>query len=400
MSAGASSSTVRVVVAGNACAAYPQAGGLWSWMLQYVIGLRDLGHEVLWLELLTQPNGGRVPDRRVELFLRRTKALGLGGCAVAVEIRGGDAAYPERWIAAGGRSDAWLSQLRSADVVWNLAGALPRAMFEQLAGMKVFLDGDPGHLQVSALDWDLGLDRHDAHFSVGLNVGQPDCEVPTLGLRWQPFPPPVHLPLWPVTSPEENAPITSVTQWNWEEIWLDGRVLSISKREAYMRYAELPRVTGRRFELAANIHPSDPTHDRATLIESGWTIVDPHTVAGTPARYRRYVRRSRAELSCPKPVFRELRTGWLSDRSAAYLASGRPVIAEDTGLAPHLPTGEGLLTFADLAGAAAAVESLDAQPARHQRAARELAAAYLSSSLVLPRMVEASLSARAPVVAP
>lgn len=183
------------------------------------------------------------------------------------------------------------------------------------------------------------------------------------------------------------------------EVWLNARVLSISKRDAYTRYADLPLLCSHRFELAANMHASDPTHDRAKLMDSEWTIVDPHVVASTPARYRRYIAASWAELACPKPIFRELRTGWISDRSAAYLASGRPVLAEDTGFAGHVPTGEGLLSFSDLEAAVAAVEAVSSNPTRHRRAAREIAESHFSGAIVLPAMLEASLAARSPVAA-
>ena len=153
----------------------------------------------------------------------------------------------------------------------------------------------------------------------------------------------------------------SITQWTWDEIWYGKRVLSTSKRDAFLRYLEMPRRTGRTFELAANIHPKDTTGDRERLLNRGWKLVHPHRVARSPAIYQAYIHRSRAEFSCPKPIYRELKTGWFSDRSAAYLASGRPVLAENTGFEDHLPTGSGLISFHDFDEAQAGVAEIDRQ---------------------------------------
>ena len=143
----------------------------------------------------------------------------------------------------------------------------------------------------------------------------------------------VYLPWWPMApDPGPQAPVTSVTQWTWEQLWWGDRVLSVSKRDAYLHYITLPHRVARPFELAVNLHPADQTGDRELLRDHGWRLADPSVVAGSLAAYRRYIRRSRAELSCPKPIHRDLRTGWFSDRSAAYLASGRPVLTEEYGL--------------------------------------------------------------------
>jgi hypothetical protein len=180
-----------------------------------------------------------------------------------------------------------------------------------------------------------------------------------------------------------------VTQWTWAELWLEDRVLSVSKRDAYLTYLELPRLAERPLELAVNLHPKDRTGDRELLRRHGWRLIHPHRVAGTVAGYQRYIRGSRAEFGCPKPIHRELRSGWFSDRSACYLASGRPVLIEDTGLSDHLPTGEGLLVFRNMGEALAGVAEIDRDYARHQRAARRLAEEILDSRRCLGAMLAA-----------
>ncbi|MGH7781457.1 MAG: hypothetical protein ACREQR_16720, partial [Candidatus Binataceae bacterium] len=140
-----------------------------------------------------------------------------------------------------------------------------------------------------------------------------------------------------------------------------------------------------------NIGDHDPAGDRARLRENGWTIVQPHAVAATPQAYRDYIRRSRAEILCPKPIYRELRTGWLSDRSACYLATGRPVIAEETGFSEHVPSGRGLVSFSDMPSALAAVREIDAGYAAHSDAARALACEFFDSAKCLRAMLDASI---------
>ncbi len=151
----------------------------------------------------------------------------------------------------------------------------------------------------------------------------------------------------------------------------------------------MPQRSRRAFELAANIHPEDSTGDRQLLLRHHWKLVHPHSIAGSPASYQQYIKRSRAELLCPKPIHRQLKSGWFSDRSAGYLASGRPVLAEDTGFSDHLPTGRGLLCFNDLEEAVAGVAEIDRNYSEHMRAARELAEEYFNSQKSLPAMLSA-----------
>ena len=166
-----------------------------------------------------------------------------------------------------GRTETELREIiRSADLLWNFCCAIRQPLLSEFK-RRVLIDVDPGILQVSALSWDMGLRDHDLFFTAGLKMQDADCEVPRLNLVWHPFPQFVHLPLWQaMPEPAADAPFTSVTQWNWGEIPLGQRVLSNSKREAYLRVLELPKRAGRSFELAANIHPDDKTGDRELLL--------------------------------------------------------------------------------------------------------------------------------------
>jgi hypothetical protein len=389
-------SRLRIALAGGFLACYPEGGGHWTAFLQYLLGLRALGHDAWWLELLDSSGDPTLDRRRIATFFARLGEFGLADHAILLLVPTGVGAPTLATVEPHGRGRPAIADLAaSADLLWNFAGAVRPPLLGAFRH-RVLVDVDPGHLQVSALTVDLGIQEHHAFLTVGGKLHDPDCEAPTLGVHWQRFLPIVHLPLWrPVPDPGPRAPFTSVTQWSWGELWLSGRVLSVSKRDAYLRYLDLPGCAGRSFELAANIHPADRTGDRERLAQHGWRLVDPHRVAGSPVAYRDYIGRSRAEFACGKPIHRELRTGWFSDRSACYLASGRPVLFEDTGIGERLPTGHGLCLFRDAEGAARAVMDIDRQWARHSRAARALAEEFLDARRCLPAMLEAS-AAREP----
>ncbi|HXW84554.1 MAG TPA: hypothetical protein VEJ86_09125, partial [Candidatus Binataceae bacterium] len=334
---------MRITLGNGSLAQYPPGGGHWSMFLQWPLGILSLGHKLFWIELL-QKSADRDRDLRlIREFFARIARYGLAEhCALLLvpdkDVQDLDRAEPF------GRTRTEIAQaIRDTDLLWNHACAIREPLLSNFR-RPVLIDTDPGHLQVSALSWDLGIKSHHAFLTVGSKIHHPDCAVPTLGLSWRSFLPPVHLPMWlREPDPGAEAPFSSITQWTWEELPFGGRTLSASKRAAYLAYAELPRHAGRSFELAANIGAEDPAQDRQTLRSGGWTLTEPHDVVATPELYREFIRRSRAELLCAKPIYRELNTGWFSDRSSCYLATGRPVLAEDTGFAAAIPAGHGLL---------------------------------------------------------
>jgi hypothetical protein len=383
---------IRIVLAdGGSFAGYPQGGGHWSCFLQYLFGLHALGHEVFWLEVLSS-SGNRVRDQRlIDVFLKRFERYGFKDrCAVLLYDQDIAELTLETARAIGMSKDRIREIARDADMLWNFACGLQQPLLS-LFKRRVLIDVDPGHLQESALIRNnMGIHDHDVFLTTGTKIHDTNCQVPTLGLTWHRFMPFIYLPMWDAApDPGDHAPFTSVTQWTWEQLWLDGRVLSVSKRDAYLGYLSLPQKTTRPFELAANIHRRDDTGDRELLLRHGWKLVDPHRVAGSPAHYQGYISRSRGEFQCPKPIHKHLRTGWFSDRSACYLATGRPVLAEDTGFSDHLPTGRGLIAFNNLEEALVGVAEIDGNYPKHMRAARELAEEYLSSEKCLPSMLSA-----------
>jgi len=371
---------------------YPDGGGHWSVALQYLLGFRALGHEVFLLELVGLPEGsarrelaGRFFERLAPYELDRDAALLVHP--------------PERWpptladCEAFGPDVAAVQRMaEEADLLVNFAGSVQQPVLSCFR-RKAFLDIDPGIVQVSAADEQWSFFDHDVFLTVASKIGDADCRVPTLGVEWHRFHPFVHLPMWEAApDPGPDAPFSSVAHWNWNEFGMewDGMVLDSSKRHAYLRYVALPAVTRRPFELATNLTPADDSvGDAEVLAGAGWRVVDAWAVAASPADYRAYIAASRAEVMCPKPLYRQLRTGWFSDRSVCYLASGRPVLAEDTGYGDHLPVGEGIVPFHDLATAAAGVADIDDRYETHSRAARELAEAHFDARRCLRQILDA-----------
>jgi len=385
-------SRLRIVLAGGFLAGYREGGGHWMVFLQYLLGLRALGHDVWWLELL-RSTGDRDHDRRfVDTFFVRMAQYGLRDrCMLLLHPRE-DPSPTFMTADAYGLTRERIEEIaRTCDVLWNFACAVRPPLSDAFAH-RVLVDLDPGHLHISALTWDLGIHAHHRFLTVGGKIPDRDSVVPTLGVEWRPFTPFVYLPLWNVDpDPGPASPFTSVTQWTWEELVFGDRILSVSKRDAYLRYVEMPRRARRAFELAANIQRDDYAGDGDRFRAHGWRVVDPHQVAGSPADYQRYVARSRAEFGCGKPIHAALKTGWFSDRSACYLAAGRPVLLEETGFSERLPTGTGLLSFRDLDEALAGAAAIDADWARHSRAARAIAEDHLDSGRCLQAMLAASV---------
>jgi hypothetical protein len=378
-----------IVIANRSLASYPMGGGIWAWMLQYPMGLRALGHNVFWLELL-KSSGDRARDGELaKNFLARMSLYGLGPHAAVLVFDDIEVQDLNRAEVYGRPALTVFDLVRSADLMWNFACAIHPPFLSRFR-RKALIDVDPGHLQILATQWEFGLKEHDVHLTVGPNVPALECGVPKLGITWHPFLPFVYLPMWDASpDPGRDAPFTSITQWTWEELPFEGRMMSASKRAAYMRYVDLPKRAGRPFELAANVGESDPMHDREALAAGGWRVVEPHQVVATPDAYRDYLRASRAEILCPKPLFREWRTGWFSDRSVCYMALGRPVLAEQTGFSDFIPTGQGVLAFRDIDEAVAGVAEIDGNYDFHSRQARALAADLFNSDRQLSAMLAA-----------
>jgi hypothetical protein len=231
------------------------------------------------------------------------------------------------------------------------------------------------------------LADHDVLFTYGELLGTPGSVVPVERFRWVPTRPPVLLDLWPVVP--AGAAFASIATWEnkGKDVAFRGETYHWSKHRNFLRMIDLPRRSGQRFELAMD--PLDPAI-RAELAARGWTLVDPRPVSRDLDAYRRYVQAARAEFTVAKDIYVRPRSGWFSDRSVCFLAAGRPVVTQETGFSAVIPTGVGLLAFSTLDEAIGAVQAVAADPGRHARAAREIAAEYFAAERVIGDMVRAA----------
>ncbi|MBI3785656.1 MAG: hypothetical protein HY270_19860 [Deltaproteobacteria bacterium] len=377
---------MRVIVSG-ALAAHPLGGGGNTWaFLQYVLGFQRLGCDIYYAE---QIDAGRCIDddwrpctfadsANARYFHSVMTRFGLCERAALLESDG---------LQSVGLSLRQLEDVAGdADLFVNLSG---RFHIDSVLGRprrRMYVDLDPGYVQIWQAQYnvDMNLAGHDVHVTVGLNLGADSCPMPTCGIDWQTTLPPVVLPEWQTARPAGSA-YTTVADWRgyspveWQGQWYG------QKSEEFLRVLDLPQRSAATFEICLAIHPDEA--DRRRLLDHGWHLVEPREHIATPDSYRNYVQGSRGEFTVAKNGYVAGRTGWFSDRSACYLAAGRPVIIQDTAIGDHVPTGEGLLTFSDTATAAAALDRVESNYARHADAARAFAAQRLDSSRVLSRLI-------------
>ena len=305
----------------------------------------------------------------------------------------------DRWAYHDRRTGAWHGRgdvrawARDADLVLNLSGVNDVRPWAVPA--RVLVDTDPVFTQVRHLtepDARARAEAHTAFFTFAERWGRPGCTVPDDGLDWQPTRQPVVLDAWPVTPVPHDAPFTTVMQWDSyaERTWA-GRTFGM-KSASFGPVLDLPSRTDARFDLAVG----SPSAPRARLAEAGWGVRDPRPPTRDAAAYQRFIRGSLGEFSVAKEGYVSTRSGWFSERTAAYLASGRPAVVEDTGFSDGLPTGLGLHPFGSPDEALAGIEAVRAAPEVHGRAARELAEAHFDSAAVLTSIVERALQPAAP----
>lgn len=374
----------RVLLTGT-IAARPGAGGNTWAFLQWALGFQRLGFETTLVEEIrpadvVDEQGRPAPlaaSVNARYFREVEAAFGLQGRLAVLERDGADHL---------GLSRADVTKLAAdADLFLNQYGSAT-SILAAVRGRRVYWDTDPGYTQVWQEQYgvDMRLRGHDVYLTVGLGLGQPECPLPTAGVAWVSTLWPVVLDEWTTARPPGDT-YTTVAEWRgfgavaWRGVWYG------QKADEFRRILELPRSVRVPLELCLAMHPEDP--ERAELQRHGWRVVAAPERVATPETYRDYVTGSRGELTCVKGICVAGQIGWIGDRTASYLAAGRPAIVQSTGIERYLPTGEGLLTFSDLAGASAAIERVESDYARHAAAARTLAREHLDSDVVLGRLL-------------
>ena len=382
----------------------PVAGVTWQ-VLHYLEGFRRLGFDAYYVE--DTGEWSYDPDQNT-ISEDPTYAVNSIRAVMALHR------FPDRWAyrAADGRIFGLpapeLDRLfERAEVLVNLTGATVLRDEHRRVPVRIYLETDPVLPQIEVATGnpfhvDL-LSAHTHHFTYGENIGQPDCGVPVSRFPYRPTRPPVVLDWWSSAAVSPGPCFTTVASWRQagKDVEWRGQTYTWSKHHEFLKIIDLPRRTPQPLELALAVRgraadgetawvPRDQEDAEAiqSLTRHGWRVVNAMPLSHDNARYRDYILASRGEFTVAKDQNVRLRSGWFSDRSACYLAAGRPVVTQDTAFGKFVPTGEGLFAFASLDDIPAALEAINSDYGRHARAAREIAEAYFKAETVLARLVE------------
>ncbi|MEA3210020.1 MAG: hypothetical protein QOE70_3077 [Chthoniobacter sp.] len=382
----------RIVVMGF-MAGCPIAGVIWQ-HIHYIVGLQRLGHEVYYVE-----DSARLPYDPTTYEITNDYGYALRTLAKLASQFG----FEDRWAfcarylpgepCAGLTIERVRELYRTADAICNVCGT--QEMNDDLLQSEriLYVESDPGVEQIRV---DKGeakpieyLSQHDSLFTFGENIGTPECPIPTHQFQWLPTRQPVVTDLWNSCAPTAaDALFTSVANWNTSEIkdieWRGDKYLW-SKSLEFLKFDQAPARAGEPFELATGIRDA-ATRDRLTGL--GWRLTSPDEMSIDWDLYRGYLQRSKGEFTVAKDQYVRLNTGWFSDRSACYLASGRPVITQETGFTRLYGGQRGLFAFRTLDDIAEAVREINADYAAHCRAASEVAAEYFEATKVLASLLD------------
>ena len=381
---------LRIVVLGYLVRG-PLGGMAWH-HLQYVLGLHRLGHDVRFIEdsddyaSCVHPDTGLVntdPSDGLTFTEQAMTRLGLGAQWAYYD------AHTARWrgpAAADARDFC-----EAADIVLNVSGINPLRPWLRAAPRRVLIDTDPVFTQIRHLKSDEALRiarQHNVFFTFAETINAAHSHVPADGLPWRPTRQPIVLDVWPVVDAPKAARFTTVMQWDsYAAQTYQGRRFAM-KSASFDPYFDLPHRVAAPLELAIGGGAKPP---RQRMRAAGWHLRNPLDVTRDPWQYQYYIQQSLGEFSVAKQGYVAGRTGWFSERSANYLASGRPVVLQDTGFSASLPTGEGLFAFDGPDQAAAALQRVLEDWPRHSRAARRIAETHFDAHRVLHELVESAM---------
>lgn len=381
----------RIVVMGF-MAGCPIAGVVWQ-HLHYIVGLQRLGHEVFYIEdsarLPYDPQAGEITN---DYSYATRKLLELSRLFDFEERWAFCARYLPDEDCIGMNRDQMRDLYQHADAILNVCGTQELNADILQSERILYVESDPGVEQIRV---DKGepapveyLSRHHTLFSFGENVGRPEFPVPLHQFQWLPTRQPVVTDLWKTEGlPPEGARFTTVANWNTngKDIEWRGDKFLWSKSLEFLRYIEAPVSAGEPFELATTIRDPDIVE---RFQKNQWQLSNPHESSIDHDLYRRFLQNSKGEFTVAKDQYVRLRTGWFSDRSACYLAAGRPVITQETGFTRIYGGARGLFAFQSLEQIAEAVREINADYALHSRAAAEIACEYFEATKVLASLLD------------
>jgi hypothetical protein len=374
---------VRIIITGLV-GQYPFGGVIWDY-IQYLLGFRSLGHQVLYLE-----DSGAWPYDPVAGTITDDCSFALQSLHKIFT----DFDLAESWVYRNGADGKFHGAgekvarewLRHGDLLVNVSSAGWLRDYDLRVGHRMFIDGDPMFCQIGLLDgsnplYAGRLRDHDSHFTFGLSVGQPGCPVPVDGITWRPTVQPIALDQWPVTPVSNDAPWTTVMNWASykPKVW-GGRTYG-QKNLEFNRFRDLPAKTNVPLRLAMGLGV-DGQRPAQELRQLGWDLVEPQEVVPDHSAYRSFLTNSRGEWSVAKHGYVEGRTGWFSCRTACYLAAGRPAVVQETGWSRHLPSNGGVIPFTTLEEAVEGLAEVERNYSKHSKAAREIALEFFDAKKV------------------
>lgn len=373
----------RVVLEGY-IGRYP-LGGMASWVLQYLLGFKSLGHEIYFVERCTMEQECYDPRLRImtddcssgveflEELLRRFEVDGW--CFVDYEGK-----------TYGLTREEIRDVMRTTDLFLDVSTQGAWIDYADRAGARVLIDGEPGFFQMKMVQKQQAgepLVEYDFYYTNGHNIGRPTCLAPSAGKEWRGIFNPVQCDLFDPSTPRRDV-FTTVMNWqSHPPFTFDGQTYG-QKDVAFERFMSLPQLSRVPLEVAVT-GPATPT---SRLKAAGWNVADAQMVTASFDSFTDYIADSAGEFSVCKEGYVSTRTGWFGDRSAAYLAAGRPVVCQDTGFSEHLPCGDGLFAVATAEDAAEALREVSANYEHHSRAARSIAREFLDAPRVLGRLLD------------
>ena len=379
---------MRIIITGLV-GQYPFGGVIWDY-IQYLLGFRSLGHQVLYLE-----DSGAWPYDPVAGTITDDCSFALQSLHKIFT----DFDLGESWVYRNGADGKFHGAgervarewLRHGDLLVNVSSAGWLRDYDLRVGHRMFIDGDPMFCQIGLLDgsnplYAGRLRDHDSHFTFGLSVGQSDCPVPVDGITWRPTVQPVAIDQWTVTPVSADAPWTTVMNWASykPKVW-EGRTYG-QKNLEFNRFRDLPSKTSIPLRLAMGLGV-DGQRPARELRQLGWNLVEPQEVVPDHRAYQSFLTNSRGEWSIAKHGYVEGRTGWFSCRTACYLAAGRPAVVQETGWSSHLPSGRGILPFTTVEEAAEGLAEVTRNYSEHSKAAREIALEFFDAKKVCQELL-------------
>lgn len=381
---------MKTVLFSGALANKPFNGGnAWS-RLSWILGFKKLGFEVYFFEQIgreacvdgTGAVSSFASSVNLAYFQSIMSQFGLSQCSALI-YGNGDEVY--------GLPFDKLGPLASrARLLFNFSGHLTLPEIREKIGCKLYYDDDPGFTQFWHAQQDPGARTwdHDFYFTIGENIGKPDCPIPDAGLDWRHTRPPVVLEEWPVATQSRLDRFTTIASWRgpFGPVQHNGKTYGLKVHE-FRKFIELPQQSGHPFEIALQIHPADK-RDLDSLLAHGWRISDPKQTADSPDAFRRFVQASGAEFSVAQGIYVDTQSGWFSDRTVRYLASGKPALVQDTGFSATYPVGEGLVSFRNIGEAIEGAHRIARDYKKHCVAARKLAEEHFDATKVIRQMAD------------